>query len=51
MSFAKSVPEGLEFSECERGIGGKNSPIHYIPEWDPVQEALEKKTKSPNTSS
>ena len=27
MSFAKSVPEGLNLSECERGIGGKNSPI------------------------
>ena len=51
MSFAKSVPEWLKMSECERGIGGKNSPIHYIPEKDPVQEALEKKTKRPTTSS
>ena len=42
MLFAKSVPEGLKLLECERGIGGKNSPIRYIPEKDPVQEALEK---------
>jgi hypothetical protein len=58
MSFAKSVPEGLKLSECERGIGGKNSPIRYIPEKDPVQEALEKNKKTnyfkltlPNTGS
>ena len=58
MSFAKSVPEGLKLTECERGIGGKNSPIRYIPEKDPVQEALEKNKKSnyfkltlPNTGS
>jgi len=42
MSFAKSVPEELKLSECELGIGGKNSPIRYIPEKDPVQEAFEK---------
>jgi hypothetical protein len=29
--------------EHEHGIGGKNSPIHYIPEQDPIQEALETK--------
>ena len=58
MSFTKSVPEGLKLSECERGVGGKNSPIRYIPEKDPVQEALEKNKKSnyfklklPNTGS
>ncbi len=45
MSFAKSVPEGLKLSECERGVGGKNSPIRYIPEKDSVQEALEKSKK------
>ena len=49
MSLAKSVPKGLKLSECERGVGGKNSPIHYIPEKDPVQEALEK-TKKTNYS-
>jgi hypothetical protein len=47
MSFAKSVPEGLKLSVCERVVGGKNSPIRYIPEKDPVQEAL-KKTKKTN---
>jgi hypothetical protein len=46
MSFAKSVPEGRRLSECERGIGDKNSPIRYIPEKDPVQEALEKSKKT-----
>jgi hypothetical protein len=40
MSFAKSVPEGLKLLECKHGIGGKNSLIHYIPEKDPIQEAL-----------
>jgi hypothetical protein len=46
MSFAKSVPKGLKLLECERGSGGKNSPIHYVPEKDPVQEALEKNKKT-----
>jgi hypothetical protein len=46
MSFAKSVPEGLKLLECERGIGGKNPLIRYIPEKDPVQEALEKNKKT-----
>ena len=41
MSLSKAVPEGLKSVECERGIGGKNSPIRYIPEQDPIQEALE----------
>ena len=42
MSFTKSVPKRLMLLEYERGAGGKNSPIRYIPEKDPVQEALEK---------
>jgi hypothetical protein len=42
MSFAKSLPEGLKLSECERGIGGTKSPIHHIPEKDPVQDALKR---------
>ncbi len=46
MFFTKSVPEGLKLSECEQGIGGKNSPICYIPVKDPVQEALEKTKKT-----
>ncbi len=41
--LSKTVPEGLKSVECECGIGGKNSPICYIPEQDPIQEALETK--------
>ena len=40
------MPKGLKLSECERGVGGKNSPIRYIPEKDPVQEALERTKKT-----
>jgi len=43
MSLSKAVPEGLMDVECEHGVGGKNSPICYIPEQDPIQEALETK--------
>ena len=46
MSFAKSVPKALKLSERKRGVGGKNSPIWYIPEKDPVQEALKKSKKT-----
>jgi hypothetical protein len=46
MSFAKSVPKGLKLLECEHGVGGTNSPIHYIPEKDPVHEVLEKSKKT-----
>ena len=46
MSFAKSLPEWLKLSECECCIGGQNSPICYIPEKDPIQEALEKNEKT-----
>ena len=58
MSSVKSNPEGLKVVECERGVGGKNAPIRYIPEQDPVQDALEKAKKTtyfkltlPNTGS
>ena len=40
---SKAVPKGLKLSECEQGIGGKNLPIHYLPELGPVHGALEKK--------
>ena len=46
MSFEISVLEGLKLLECERGVGGKNSPIQYIPKKDPVQEAFEKSKKT-----
>ena len=42
MSFVKFLPKGLKWIECERGIGGKNFPMRYIPEQDPTQDALEK---------
>ena len=32
--------------KCICGIGGKNSPIRYIPEQDPVQGTLEKNKKT-----
>eukprot|EP00804_Cyclotella_cryptica_P019333 CCRYP_006197-RA/>CCRYP_006197-RA protein AED:0.33 eAED:0.81 QI:0/0/0/1/1/1/2/0/425 len=46
MSSVKAFPEGLKWVECERGVGGKNSPIRYIPEQDPVQDALTKDKKT-----
>eukprot|EP00804_Cyclotella_cryptica_P023910 CCRYP_010028-RA/>CCRYP_010028-RA protein AED:0.35 eAED:0.68 QI:0/0/0/1/0/0/6/0/715 len=46
MSSVKAIPEGVKWVECERGIGGKNSPVRYIPEQDPVQDALEKNKKT-----
>eukprot|EP00804_Cyclotella_cryptica_P004757 CCRYP_016237-RA/>CCRYP_016237-RA protein AED:0.47 eAED:0.47 QI:172/1/0.5/1/0/0/2/0/56 len=46
MSSVKAFPEGLKWVECERGVGGKNSPIRYIPEQDPVQDALAKDKKT-----
>ena len=46
MSSAKSNPEKLKVVECERSVGGKNAPIRYIPEQDPVQDALEKTKKT-----
>ena len=50
MSAVKSAPEGLKVVECEHGVGGKNAPICYITEQDPVHEAL-KKPRRPRTSS
>ena len=46
MSSVKAFSGGLKWIECERGVGGKNSPTHYIPEQDPVQDALEKVKKT-----
>ena len=40
------MPEELKYFECECGLGGKNSPICYILEQDPIQEVLETKTKT-----
>ncbi len=46
MSSTKSNPEGLMVVECEHSVGGKNAPICYIPEQDPVQNALYKTKKT-----
>jgi hypothetical protein len=46
MSFAKSIPERLKWIGCERGVRGKNSPLHYIPEQDTMQDALKKSKKT-----
>ena len=46
MSAAKLIPKELKMVECEGGVGGKNSPICYIPEQDPIQDALEKSKKT-----
>ena len=46
MSSAKDFPKRLTWIECEHDIGGKKSPICYIPEQDPVQDALEKTKKT-----
>ena len=41
MLLSKAVPEGLKHVEYEHGVGGKNSPIHYVPKQDLIQGALE----------
>jgi hypothetical protein len=46
MSLAKSVLKRLKWVECKHGIGGKNSPVCYIPKQDPMQDALEKNKKA-----
>jgi hypothetical protein len=46
VSSAKAFPKGLKCIECERGIRGKNSPVRYIPEQDPVQDVLKKNNKT-----
>ena len=46
MSSKKLIPKGLKTVECGCGMGQKNSPKCYIPEQDPVQDALEKSKKT-----
>ncbi len=50
MLLSKAVPGGLKHVECEHGIGGKNLPICYILEQDPIQEALETKQQALSSS-
>ncbi len=46
MSLEKLTPKGLKVVECKHDMGSKNAPICYIPEQDPVQDALEKTKKT-----
>eukprot|EP00804_Cyclotella_cryptica_P025382 CCRYP_016509-RA/>CCRYP_016509-RA protein AED:0.41 eAED:0.45 QI:0/-1/0/1/-1/1/1/0/97 len=46
MSAEKIAPIGLKNQECERGRGGKKAPIRYVPDRDPVQEALDLKPET-----
>eukprot|EP00804_Cyclotella_cryptica_P023073 CCRYP_000323-RA/>CCRYP_000323-RA protein AED:0.46 eAED:0.51 QI:0/-1/0/1/-1/1/1/0/141 len=45
MSSVKAIPEGLKWVECE-GAWREELPIRYIPEQDPVQDALAKDKKT-----
>jgi hypothetical protein len=49
MSSKKQVPRTLRHDETERGHYGKNAPIRYVPEQDPVQDSLVESTVSTNT--
>ena len=46
MASEKLAPIGLKHQECERGRGGEKAPIRYVPDRDPVQEALDLKPES-----
>ena len=46
MSTEKVAPVGLKNQECERGRGGEKAPIRYVPDRDPVQEALDLKPET-----
>ena len=46
MSSEKVAPAGLKHQECEHGRGGEKAPIRYVPEHDPIQEALDLKPES-----
>eukprot|EP00804_Cyclotella_cryptica_P002466 CCRYP_019178-RA/>CCRYP_019178-RA protein AED:0.09 eAED:0.81 QI:0/0/0/1/1/1/2/0/443 len=46
MSAEKMAPIGLKNQECERRRGGEKAPIRYVPDRDPVQEALDLKPET-----
>eukprot|EP00804_Cyclotella_cryptica_P021795 CCRYP_000788-RA/>CCRYP_000788-RA protein AED:0.43 eAED:0.43 QI:0/-1/0/1/-1/1/1/0/74 len=46
MSAEKMAPIGLKNQECASGRGGKKAPIRYVPDRDPVQEALDLKPET-----
>ena len=45
MSLEKVVPARLKHQECKCWRGCEKAPIRYVPEQDPVQEALDMKPK------
>jgi hypothetical protein len=45
MMISKAVPKGRMSVECEHGVRGKNSPICYLPEQDPIHKVLAAKHK------
>jgi hypothetical protein len=49
MFLSKAVPDGMKTIECEHVVGGKNTPICYIPKQYPIQDVI--KTKHQPTSS
>ena len=49
MSSEKSVSGSLRHSDTERGSYGKNAPIRYVPEQDPVADTLSEQTVTSNT--
>eukprot|EP00804_Cyclotella_cryptica_P000755 CCRYP_001028-RA/>CCRYP_001028-RA protein AED:0.47 eAED:0.82 QI:0/0/0/1/1/1/3/0/161 len=46
MSTEKIAPIGLKNQECERRRRGEKAPIRYVPDRDPVQEALDLKPET-----
>eukprot|EP00804_Cyclotella_cryptica_P026644 CCRYP_019095-RA/>CCRYP_019095-RA protein AED:0.43 eAED:0.43 QI:0/-1/0/1/-1/1/1/0/74 len=46
MSTEKIAPIGLKNQECECRRGGEKAPIRYMPDRDPVQEALDLKPET-----
>ena len=46
MYSAKFIPKELKMVKCECGLDRKNSPICYILEQDPAQDAQEKNKKT-----
>ena len=49
MSSEKTVPSTLRHQEVERGHYGRNAPIRYVPEKDPITDSLTETTTTYNT--
>jgi len=46
MFFVILLPKEIKWIDCECGIEGKNSPVHYIPKQEPMQDALAKNKRT-----